>query len=209
MIAAMIFDLDNCLAPADTVGKDFFQPAFDAIRQANNGHLSEAALQHAFADMWRHALDWVAATHQFSGVMLRAGWNEFAKMEVRQPLAGYDDLPLLGGIPVKRFLVTSGFRRLQESKIRGLGIAPWFEKVIVDAVEEAGRIGKHGQFQKILEEYALLPDQVLVVGDNEDSEIAAGNRLGIITVQTLRPGVPKAASASVHIHSLAELRQFL
>lgn len=209
MIAAIIFDLDNCLAPADAVGRDFFQPAFDAIRRANNGRLSEPALQRAFADIWRHALDWVAATHDFSGEMLSAGWDEFVKMEIRRPLSGYDDLPMLGELPAKRFLVTSGFRRLQESKIRALGIAPLFEQAVVDAIDEPGRIGKYGHFQKIVETFALRPAQVLVVGDNADSEIAAGNSLGMTTIQTLRPGVPKTASAAAHIESLAQLQRFL
>ena len=50
-----------------------------------------------------------------------------------------------------------------------------------------------------------MPDQVLVVGDNPDSEIEAGNQLGIRTVQILRPGVTRSSKANCHIHGLEEL----
>ncbi len=209
MVKALIFDLDNCLAPANEVGEPFFKPAFDAIRQANKNRLSKQALGRAFADVWRHSLDWVAATHNFSDEMLTSGWNAFSRLEVNQPLHGYGDLHILAEITARRFLVTSGFRRLQESKIRALRIAPLFEKVIVDAIDEPGRIGKYGQFRKILQDYALQPADVIVVGDNAESEIAAGNKLGMKTIQTVRPGVQRTDSASGHVYSLAELKQFL
>ena len=60
MIHALIFDLDNCLADAREVGEELYQPAFEAIRQANQGAVAPEALDRAFQEMWRHSLDWVA-----------------------------------------------------------------------------------------------------------------------------------------------------
>ena len=51
---------------------------------------------------------------------------------------------------MQRFLVTSGFRRLQESKVRALGFADWFAAIYIDAIDEPNRRGKHGFFQDIL-----------------------------------------------------------
>jgi FMN phosphatase YigB (HAD superfamily) len=48
---------------------------------------------------------------------------------------------------------------------------------------------------------------VLIVGDNPDSEIAIGVRLGIRTVQMLRPGDPRSPAATHHIQTLHELKQ--
>jgi HAD superfamily hydrolase (TIGR01549 family) len=89
------------------------------------------------------------------------------------------DLAVLKELPLQRFLVTSGFRRLQESKVRALGFADWFAGIYSDALDEPNRRGKHGIFQDILSAHGLGPDEVLVVGDNPDSEIEAGNRLGM------------------------------
>ena len=105
--------------------------------------------------------------------------------------------------------MTSGFRRLQESKIKALKLDSLFTAAYVDAIDEPGRLGKEALFQRILEEYQFSPAEVLIVGDSADSEIAAGNRLGINTVQTLRPGVPRANNATFYIDSLAELKELL
>lgn len=205
MARAVIFDLDNCLADAREVGTTLFEEGFQAIRDANNGRLTEAALEAAFSDCWRHPLDWVAQQHGFSPEMLRAGWEAFSRMEVHHPMEGYGDLGELLKLPQHRVLVTSGFRRLQESKIRALDLAKYLHELYVDAIDEPDRIGKKGWFQRILASHGLAPAETVVVGDSAASEIAAGNSLGIPTVQILRPGVPLSDAAQYHITSLAEL----
>lgn len=209
MPKALILDLDNCIAPAREVGEDLYEPAFAAIRQANAGHISDATLEEAFADIWRHPLDWVAARHGFSEAMRNAAWQVFMTMEVARPMHGYGDLGALAELPAQRFLVTSGFRRLQESKIKALQLAPIFTACFVDAIDEPNRLGKQGLFEQILKDYGLAATEVLVIGDNADSEIAVGNRLRIRTVQTLRPDVPRANNAKFHIHSFADLKALL
>ena len=209
MTKALIFDLDNCLAPAKEVGEELYEPAFDAIRQANHATLSDAVLEQAFAETWRHPLDWVAARYGFSEAMLAAGWQKFKAMEVSDPMDGYDDLAILAELPAQRFLVTSGFRRLQESKVKALKLAPLFTALYVDAIDEPGRLGKRGLFEQILADYGLAPTEVLIIGDNADSEIEAGNQLGIRTVQIMRPAVPRGSNATYYIHSLGELKELL
>jgi putative hydrolase of the HAD superfamily len=209
MTRALIFDLDNCLASAREVGEELFEPAFEAIRQANHGTVSGKVLEQAFADVWRHPLDWVAAKYGFSEAMLAAGWRVFVRLEVKRAMNGYGDLAVQAELPAQRFLVTSGFRRLQESKIKALNLAPLFNAIYVDAIDEPHRLGKQGLFERILREHKLTPSQVLVVGDNADSEIEVGNRLGVKTVQTLRPGVQRASNATFHVRSLGELKALL
>jgi len=209
VITAIIFDLDNCLSAADEVGEALYEPAFDAIRSANQGTLSDGALNAAFADAWRHPLDVVARQHGFSQAMLAAGWKVFAKMEVRAPMRGYADLETLTNLPVRRFLVTSGFRRLQESKIKALGVAPHFTSIHIDALDEPDRKGKQRIFSEILNSHRLQPEEVLIVGDNPDSEIEAGNRLGIATAQILRPGIPRGDNATHYVRGLADLKCFV
>ena len=209
MIRAIIFDLDNCLSGADEPGKGLLEPVFDAIRRVNHGRLSDEALAEAFSDCWRHPLDFVAKKHGFTEDMLGAGWAVSVRLEVATPMRGYADLRTLAELPVLRFLVTSGFRRLQESKIKALGFERLFTAIYVDAIDEADRKGKQSTFEGILNDYRLRPEEVLVVGDNPDSEIEAGNRLAITTVQVLRAGVPRGNNASHYIDDLAELKGLL
>ncbi len=208
-IRAIVFDLDSCLCAANEVGDRLFQEAFEAIRNANHGAVSEVRLQQAFADCWRFPFDAVATDHDFSPAMRDAGWRAFKQTEVKEEMHGYGDLDALSDLAVPLFLVTSGFRRLQESKIKALGIAARFERICIDAIDEPGRKGKAGLFQEILEGRGLRADQALVVGDNPDSEIQAGRRLGMRTVQILRPGVARGDNAEFHIQSLFELKGLL
>ena len=138
-----------------------------------------------------------------------AGWEILCRLEVTTPMRGYGDLDALRELPVMRFLVTSGFGLLQESKIQALEIARFFTEIHTDAIDQPGYRGKQAIFEEILSGHGLEPDQVLIVGDNHDSEIAIGVRLGIRTVQTLRPGVPRSANATHHIRTLHELKTFL
>ena len=123
MTKAIIFDLDSCLAAADEVGEPLFAPAFAAIRAANDGSVPEEKLRAAFAECWRVAFDAVGDKYGFTEAMRAAGWQVFRQTEVTEPMYGYGDLAVLKELPVQRFLVTSGFRRLQESKVRALGFA--------------------------------------------------------------------------------------
>jgi FMN phosphatase YigB (HAD superfamily) len=209
VVRLIIFDLDNCLAPADAIGRQLFDPAFAAIREANAGMLSEAALAAAFADCWLNPFDWVASQHGFSDQMHAAGWAAMAVIEVKGSMQGYDDLSALQSIPVKKALVTSGFRRLQQSKIDALNLASAFEDIFIDAIDARERLGKLAIFRSLLAAQQLAPDEVLVVGDSAHSELAAGVELGIPTVQTLRPRVARAHNATYTIHSLDEIGALL
>lgn len=209
MIRAIIFDLDNCLSAASEVGADLLAPVFEAIRQTNRGTLSDAALERAFNECWYDSLDVVARRHGFSEEMLMAGWKVYAAVEVREPMTGYGDLSILAELPAPLFLVTSGFRRFQASKIRALGIGHLFSETHIDALDEAGRRGKKAIFETILERHGFKADEVLVVGDNADSEIKAGRQLGMPTVQILRPGVSRSANAAHHVCGLAEIKRLV
>lgn len=206
---AIIFDLDNCLSSARAAGEDLFEPAFRAIRAANDGSIADEIVDRACADAWFHAFDEVARRHGFTQAMFEAGWNAFARLEVRQPMQGYPDLDLLPRLPATLFLVTSGFRRLQQSKIAALGIEDVFREVHIDVIDEPGRVGKRGLFARIIETHQLSPSEVLVVGDNPASEIEAGRSLGLRTVQILRPGVERGTNADHAIETLAELEPLL
>lgn len=208
-VRAIIFDLDNCLAPADEAGRDLYDPAFEAIREANRGTVSMAALEQAFEECWRSPLDHVAQKFGFTQEMLEAGWRVLAETTVHKPLRGYGDLDVLRSLNPLRFLVTSGFRRLQASKIQALGLPELFQRIWIDALGEPDRQGKQNTFATIMREFQLAPEETLIVGDNPESEIAAGNNLGMPTVQILRPGVQRDRSARFHVADLAELRELI
>lgn len=205
MIDVLILDLDNCLAPATEVDRSLYVAALAAIRRANDGSVSEQVLDAAFQALWSTAYDVVARDHGFTEAMTTAGWHAFAGIEVNGPMHGYGDLHRLADFRVPLCLVTSGFRRLQESKIRALGIREVFSEALVDAIDETPRLGKQGHFERLVATHGWRPAHVWVAGDSPRSELAAGRAIGATTVQTLRPGVVRSELADHHVHDLGEL----
>lgn len=209
MDSSIIFDLDNCLCAADEVGQGFHAPVFAAIRRCNEGALTDAALSEAFADCMRFPFDEVAEKFGFTRAMRDAGLRVLESLEVVTPMHGYGDLHVLRELQARRFLVTSGFVKLQRSKIAMLGVGPWFEAVRIDAVGKQPRRGKRAVFEDLVRHFALRAGQVWVVGDNARSEIAAGNQLGMRTVQILRPGVERSDAARYTVKNLFELKALI
>ena len=80
--------------------------------------------------------------------MLSAGRAENARAEVTVPMRGYPDLDAIRELPAKLFLVTSGFRRLQESKVRALAVKSLFERIYIDAIDEPDRKGRKGSSRR-------------------------------------------------------------
>ena len=209
----LIFDLDNCLLDARSMGT-LFDPAFSAIREANDGSVSQQVLEEAIEQCWYTAFNTVVEHYGLTEKMRQAGMAQFRQLRISKAIKGYDDIDVIPQFPLRRYLVTSGFRVLQESKIDALGIRGWFDHILIDDVDEAlqdltGAHGKLAFFERIVALEGCRPSELVVVGDNPLSELGAGHTLGATTVQTLRPGVAPWDLADHQISSLAELKDIV
>jgi putative hydrolase of the HAD superfamily len=211
MIRALICDLDNTLFSPSTIPADVVQPVIDAVLEANvgSGAVDPFVLTRALDEGWHRPFDLVARDHDLPDWVLSVWLRENARLEVTMPLELFPDTECLWTTPLPRFLVTTGFRRFQESKVRALGLGPRFDAVIIDAVDEPVRKGKERIFREILTDHPFPAEAFLVLGDSADSEIAAGNRLGMVTVQVQRDGVEPAEHANYHIRTCLELPDIL
>lgn len=212
MIRVAVFDLDNTLYDATTMPDEVLAPAIAAVRRANAGpdgipaDVLEAAIQSAR----RLGFLQVAERHALPA-SLRAAWRAaYQELAVTTRLSTYPDvLPCLEALELTRVLLTTGFRRMQESKIAALDIAHLFQAIYIDALDQGVGPGKQRLLQEMLETYHCRAREVLVIGDSAENEIAAGNALGAITVQMLRPGIVFSDAAQYHLTTLAELPRLL
>jgi FMN phosphatase YigB (HAD superfamily) len=209
MIRAAVFDLDNTLFDSTTVPAEVLAPAVGAVRRANVGpealppHVLEAALRAAQRFGFLHVADTYRAP-----AFLRAAWRDAYRTLVleRAALVPYPDvIPVLTTLSLTRLLLTTGFRRMQESKIAALHIGHLFDGIYINALDEGGAPHKQPLLEEILRTRQLAPPEVLVIGDSAGNEIAAGNALGAITVQVLRPGVTRTETARHHLATFTEL----
>jgi putative hydrolase of the HAD superfamily len=114
-------------------------------------------------------------------------------------------------------LLTDGFLPTQRLKVQALGIERYFRAILY--TEELGR--EHWKpsplgFQRLLETLDARPEQAVYVADNETKDFIAPNRLGMLTIQLLRPNglyrqpspLPEAA-AKRKIDKLGSLAKIL
>lgn len=204
---AIIFDLDMCILDTHSLTGPFFKPVLDMLHSAA---LPNEQKQQIEAQLWTTSLDDTIKLFSIPDDIATAMRAAYLDVQVPDGIYTYGDEESIRALTVKKFLVTSGYRKFQQTKIDKLGIADLFDGIIIDASDmPEQRKGKKVIFQEIMQTNGWLPSEIMVVGDNPLSELAAGKALGMITVQTLRPTVVKWPEADYHIMSLTELQNII
>jgi len=177
-IKAVIFDLDNTVYPVSSIGGELFEPIFSLI---TNSKEYEGDLDAIKKDIMRKPFQKVAHEYHFSEKLTTDGIKMLTSLTYHKPMRPFDDYEMTRNIPCKKFLVTTGFIKMQESKIKQLGIEEDFERIYIVDPTVVNQT-KKDIFKHILEHFAFNAAEVLVVGDDPNSEIQAANELGINTV---------------------------
>ncbi len=205
-----ILDLDNTLFDTRSIPAEIIDRLHFRLRIANEESraVPPEILEQAINDTWYAPFSVVCDKYSLPE-MLRSIWNEWQEtVSFDQPLPLYPDvwssLQTLRDQGHRLCLLTSGYRRLQRAKIEALGITRFFDEIHIDAVDESGS-GKAAIISELLLSGKWIREDLLIVGDSATNEIEAGVRLGISTVQILRPGVVATELADRHIYSLLEL----
>ncbi|MCL5280113.1 MAG: HAD family hydrolase [Planctomycetes bacterium] len=110
-------------------------------------------------------------------------------------------------------LLTDGYLPTQRLKVQALDIEHYFRAIMY--TEELGREfwkpSPRG-FEKLLEQLGARPGETVYVADNETKDFIAPNRLGLLTIQLLRPAelyrqpsAPADTAPRVKIATIGEL----
>jgi len=177
-ITAIIFDLDNTIYPVSSIGAKLFKPLFRLISESGEytGELNDIN-----AEILRRPFQFIANDYSFSERLKSKCLDLFHGLTYDDKMEPFEDYKYAKEIHCKKFLVTLGFSKLQYSKIFQLNIQDDFEQIVViDPIQS--ELTKKDIFQKILIENGYDADEVLVVGDDLNSEIKAAKDLGIETV---------------------------
>ena len=203
MIKAMIFDLDMCILNTHTLTGPFFQPVLDALYSSE---LSQDLKERIQYQLWTTSLDDTMEMFSVPENIVERMREAYRQIEVPDNIKTFGDEEFIRDLPVRKILVTTGYRKFQETKIEKIGVADLFDEIIIDALDYRDqRKGKKRIFEELLVKNGWSKDEVLVVGDNPRSELGVAKSLGIKTIQTLRPTIEKWSEADYHIYSLSEL----
>jgi putative hydrolase of the HAD superfamily len=101
-------------------------------------------------------------------------------------------------------LVTTGFVKLQMSKVIQLGIEHDFKEIIIVDPDVSSK-SKKDVFAEIMQKYDYRASELLIIGDDPDSEIKAALALGIDTFLFDPNGIYPAANATHRSDSLKKV----
>jgi putative hydrolase of the HAD superfamily len=179
MKRALILDLDNTIYPVNSIADKLFGPLFDLIDH-DLGEEDRQAAEEAKHELTRRPYQQIAEEYGFSEELKTKGTELLRNCTYDDPMQAYPEYNDIRTIPVDKFLVTTGFTKLQMSKVRMLNIAGDFKKVYVVDPDQSGQT-KGDIFKKIIQENGYKTEEVLVIGDDPQSEIKFAVELGIDT----------------------------
>jgi putative hydrolase of the HAD superfamily len=182
MKKALILDLDNTIYPVSSIADHLFEELFatldeyvELINTDDPGRLSK--IKH---EMTRRPFQHIADEFRLDKKVRDKMVSLLKNMTYDQPIRPYDDYQHVRSIPLDKFLVTTGFSKLQWSKVKMLGIEGDFKHIhVVDP--DISQKTKKDVFAQIMQIHNYRPEDLLVIGDDPESEIKAAIALGIDT----------------------------
>jgi len=175
---AIILDLDNTIYPVSSIGDQLFKSLFLLIRES--GEYSGDFDQIRF-EIMRRPFQYIATDFSFSESLKANCFKLLSNLTYDEKIQSFEGYETLRTIPCRRFLATLGYTKLQHSKIKQLGIENDFEVLFV-IDPDLSALTKRDIFEKILADNNFVVEDVLVVGDDLNSEIFHAKALGIETV---------------------------
>ncbi|MFL5748479.1 MAG: HAD family hydrolase [Niastella sp.] len=175
---AIIFDLDNTIYSVYTIGHTLFAPLFELLEQDGT------QLQHMDKirdEVMRRPFQHIANDYQFSEELTKKSIALLQQLVYNAPIEPFEDYALVRQLPIDKYLVTTGFPNMQQSKVDRMGLQNDFREIhIVDP--STSNKTKKDVFVEIILRHRYAKEDVLVIGDDLQSEIKAAQELGLDVV---------------------------
>jgi putative hydrolase of the HAD superfamily len=195
MITTVVFDLDDTLY--DEI--DYCRSGFNEVAQylANKHNLQQS--QTIFESLWKF-FNSGERKRTFNLILEELGINfdnqlieELVEVyrnhqpDISLPTESKEVLDTLRSKYVLA-LLTDGFLPAQKLKVKALGIEDYFRYIIY--TEELGRDAwkpSTSGFEKLISTLNINPKKMTYIADNAKKDFIAPNKLGMVTIQLIRP----------------------
>lgn len=191
MIKAVVFDLDHTLfdrhATLREVAKQF-RVSFcvnSGITDEEIGDKWVYADDHFVYDGWRYIFDYLVENGVFETPPEFSEYRSFVYenfAKVAMPFEG--TIPMLRLLRKKGYrtaLITNGGHSLQYRKLTMLGLAPYFDEIIVSGDVMIDKPDRE-IFRMMADKLSLKPDEMIYVGDNPKNDIQGAKSAGYHTI---------------------------
>jgi len=224
MITMVIFDLDDTLYDE----LDYCRSGFSAVAQFLSRLPQAPSARKIFDSLWNQ---FSAGNHKttFNAALddLAVPYDQRLITELIEVYRNHtpnitlpaDSQQVLSELNTKLTLalLTDGFLPAQKLKVNALGIEKYFKQILY--TEELGRQfwkPSPAGFEKILHDLNADPQNATYVADNQQKDFIAPNKMGIATIQLIRPAQlhtetsPDPYAAPQHIiYNITELPALL
>jgi putative hydrolase of the HAD superfamily len=174
---ALILDLDNTIYPVSSIAERLFGKLFKLIDEGLEDRSAAAA---AKLELTRRPYQHVADEFGFGTELKDKGVQLLNNLTFDSPMQAFSEYEDIRAINIDKYLVTTGFTKLQMSKVKMLNIEADFKQVyVVDP--DLSDLTKKDIFVMIMKDNGYAINEVLVIGDDPQSEIKAALELGIDT----------------------------
>lgn len=170
-------DLDNTIYFTKPNQVQLMSGLYQLLDQEDLG-VSDELYQRSKKEMLRTPFQKVAKKYGFKQLAVDRAVDYLKNREVTKPLTPSDDYHYIKSLNGRKFIVTAGFLKQQTSKVKMLGIADDFEAV---HVVDVSTTTKKEAFKLLIDKYDLNTEDILIIGDDAESEIKFGLELGIET----------------------------
>jgi len=224
MITTVIFDLDDTLYDET----EYCRSGFSAVADFVAGLAAGPTAKRTFTALWRQftagnrtrtfntAIDELGIDYddKLIGELVEVYRNHVPEITLptdsRDVLCQLSEKYTLG-------LLTDGFLPAQRLKVAALGIEKYFKAIVY--TEELGRQfwkPSPAGFEKLMQNLDARPEMAVYVADNEEKDFIAPNKLGLFSIQIIRPrrvhresSAEPTARAQYVIHKITQLPQLL
>ena len=177
MKQVFFIDLDNTIYFTKPNEAVLMKGLYDLLEKQDL-KLTDEQYVAAKAEMLRTPFLKVAEKYEFPKEVTDRLIDYLSNREVTKALIPSDDYHYIKSLKGRKFIVTAGFPKQQYSKVKMLGIADDFEDVQVVDVAVSN---KKQAFLNLIEKFKLNTEDILIIGDDAESEIKYGLELGIET----------------------------
>ena len=224
MITTVTFDLDDTLY--DEI--EYCRSGFASVADFLSGLPQAPPADHIFDSLWSQfnagnrkttfnaALDELGIDYDDKLIdeLLKVYRNHLPKITL--PPESRDVMSVLSG-KYTLALLTDGFLPAQRLKVQALAIEKYFKAILY--TEQLGRQfwkPSPAGFEKLMQTLNAKPENIVYIADNEEKDFIAPNKLGILTVQLIRPArihtesaEQSGAAAQYIIHKISDLPTLL
>src|SRR5688572_11456183 len=123
---AIILDLDNTIYSVASIGEKLFVTLFQLIDASGIPAHQITEIKEA---VMREPFQVVVRRYPFDDTFLQTTTQLLQGLTYNDPIDVFPDYYELKQLPAERFLVTTGFKNLQTSKIRNMGIEQDFKEI--------------------------------------------------------------------------------